>query len=88
MRKRIKTITEHTHEYGTIAIEHSLLDKLLGYASLDEMTTDHIDLMIDRTIKISEDIDGESLTTADHIVPITEGTPAAADAVVTAKTAI
>ena len=87
MRKRIKTITEQTHEYGTISIEHSLLDKLLGYASLDEMSTDHIDLMLDRTIKISEEIDGESLTTADHIVPNTTGTPAAADALVTAKTA-
>ena len=42
MRKRIKTITEQTHEYGTIAIEHSLLDKLLGYASLDEMSTKHL----------------------------------------------
>ena len=85
MRKRVKTITEQTHEYGTIAIEHSLLDKLLGYASLDEMSTDHIDLMLDRTIQISEEIDGEPLTTADHIVPITAGTPAAADAAVTAK---
>lgn len=84
MRKRVKTITEQTHEYGTISIEHSLLDKLLDYASLDSMSAEHIDLMIDRSIKISEDIDGESLTTADHIVPITEGTPAAADAVVTA----
>lgn len=84
MRKRVKTITEQTHEYGTISIEHSLLDKLLDYASLDSMSAEHIDLMIDRTIKISEEIDGESLTTADHIVPITEGTPAAADAVVTA----
>jgi hypothetical protein len=84
MRKRVKTITEQTHEYGTISIEHSLLDKLLDYASLDSMSAEHIDLMIDRTIKISEEIDGDSLTTADHIVPITEGTPAAADAVVTA----
>lgn len=84
MRKRVKTITEQTHEYGTISIEHSLLDKLLDYASLDSMSAEHIDLMIDRSIKISEEIDGDSLTTADHIVPITEGTPAAADAVVTA----
>jgi hypothetical protein len=87
MRKRIKTITEQTHEYGTIAIECSLFDKLLGYASLDGVTTEHIDLMLDRTMKISEEIDGETLTTADHIVPITAGTPAAADAMVTAKTA-
>lgn len=84
MRKRVKTITEQTHEYGTISIEHSLLDKLLDYASLDSMSAEHIDLMIDRTIKISEEIDGEAVTTADHIVSITEGTPAAADAVVAA----
>jgi hypothetical protein len=87
MRKRVKTITEHTHEYGTIAIEHSLLDKLLGYASLDDVSTEHIDLMLERTMKISEEIDGEPVTTAEHIVPITAGTPAAADAVVTAEKA-
>jgi hypothetical protein len=85
MRKRIKTITEQTHEYGTIAIEHSLLDKLLGYASLDETTHHHIDLMLERTVKISEEIDGEPVT-MDHIVEITAGTPVAADAVVTAET--
>jgi hypothetical protein len=87
MRKRVKTITEQTHEYGTIAIEHSLLDKLLGYASLDDVSTEHIDLMLDRTMKISEEIDGDPVTVADHIVPITAGTPAAADAVVTAEKA-
>lgn len=87
MRKRVKTITEHTHEYGTIAIECSLLDKLLGYASLDGVSTEHIDLMLDRTMKISEEIDGEAVTIADHIVPITAGTPVAADAVVTAEKA-
>jgi hypothetical protein len=86
MRKRVKTITEQTHEYGTIAIEHSLLDKLLGYASLDEIDHQHIDMMLERTMKISEEIDGEPVTTADHIVEITAGTPAAADAIVTAKT--
>lgn len=88
MRKRVKTITEHTHEYGVVSIEHSLLDKLLDYASLDSMSAEHIDLMIDRTVKISEDIDGETVTTADHIVHITAGTPAAADAVVTAANSL
>jgi hypothetical protein len=88
MRKRIKTITEETHEYGTIAIENSLFDALLGYANADACTTEHIDLMVTKTIKISEEEEGEPLTVADHLVPITAGTPVASDAAAVAAAAV
>ena len=77
MRKRIKTITEVVHEYGTIAIENSLFQKLMGYANAEDMTMEHVDMMIDKTINISEEEKGDPLTICDHIVPITTGTPAA-----------
>jgi len=87
MRKRVKTITEETHEFGTVVLENSLLDHLLGYANADAVTTEHIDMMVDKTIKISEEEDGDTLTVADHLIPITAGTPVAVEAAVVAKTA-
>lgn len=88
MRKRIKTITEETHEYGTIVLENSLLDHLLGYANADSCTTEHIDMMVEKTIKISEEEEGDTLTVADHLVPITAGTPVAAEAATVAAKAV
>lgn len=87
MRKRIKTITEETHEYGTVVLENSLFDALLGYANADQCTTEHIDMMVEKTIKISEEEEGDALTVADHLVPITAGTPVATEAAKTAAAA-
>ena len=80
MRKRVKTITEETHEYGTIVLETPLYSALLGLATSDGVTHEHIDLWIDKTCTISEEVDGEALTLEDHLVPITAGTPAVAPA--------
>ena len=77
MRKRVKTITKVTHEYGTVALDRSLLSSLLGLAAAGGITKDHIDLWIDKTIKLSEDEDGDALTVEEHLVPITADTPAA-----------
>ena len=87
MRKRVKTITEETHEYGTIVLEQPLYSALLGLAASDGITKEHVDLWIDKTCTISEEVDGDALTVEDHLVPITEGTPAAVPAAVIAKTA-
>jgi hypothetical protein len=87
MRKRVKTITEETHEYGTVVLENPLYSALLGLATADGVTTEHIDMWVDKTMSLSEDVDGDALTVSDHIVPITEGTPAALPAAVIAKTA-
>jgi hypothetical protein len=88
MRKRVKTITEETHEFGTVVLENWLLDKLLGYANSEACTHEHIDMMVHRTITISEDENGEALTVADHLVPITAGTPVALEAAEVASKAV
>lgn len=81
MRKRIKTITEETHEYGTVVLEQPLYEALLGLAAGTGVTEEHIDLWVDRTCTISEEEEGDALTVADHLIPITTGTPAATPAV-------
>jgi hypothetical protein len=88
MRKRIKTITEETHEYGTIALENWLFDTLLCYANSEACAKEHIDMMVEKTIKISEEEEGDTLTVADHLVPITAGTPVAAEAAAVAAKAV
>lgn len=80
MRKRVKTITEETHEYGTIVLEQPLYSALLGLATVDGVTHEHVDMWVEKTCTISEEVDGDALTVADHLVPITTGTPAAAPA--------
>jgi hypothetical protein len=87
MRKRVKTITEETHEYGTIVLETPLYSALLGLATADGVTHEHIDLWIEKTCTISEEVEGDPLTVADHLVPITAGTPAAAPATAMAAAA-
>lgn len=56
MRKRVKTITEETHEYGTIVLEEPLYSALLGLAATDGVTKEHIDLWINKTCTISEEV--------------------------------
>ena len=59
MRKRVKTITEVTHEYGTISLEADLYETLLDHASHDSVTDKHIDMIVERTVKITEEEDGK-----------------------------
>ena len=86
MRKRVKTITEETHEYGTIVLENPLYEHLLKLSAGDGVTHEHIDLWVEKTIKISEQEEGEALT-VDHLPAITAGTPALTEAVEIAKVA-
>lgn len=87
MRKRIKKVTEEIHEYGTIVLEEPLYTALLGLAASDGITKEHVDLWIEKTCTISEEEEGDALTVEDHLVPITEGTPAAAPAAAIAASA-
>lgn len=86
MRKRVKTITEETHEYGTIVLETPLYSALLGLATSDGITHEHVDMWINKTCTISEEEEGDALS-IDHLVPIVEGTPAAVPAATYRKTA-
>lgn len=88
MRKRIKTITEVTHEYGTISMETPLYETLLDHVGHSTVTDKHIDMIIEKTIKCTEEEDGDALTTEEHLAKITEGqpqTPALAEAAAASK---
>jgi hypothetical protein len=74
MRKRIKTITEVTHEHGVVSLDLPLYETLLDHASHESVTDKHIDMLIEKTIKITEEEDGEALTHA-HLPALTEGQP-------------
>ncbi len=76
MRKHTKIITEEIHEHGVIAFELPLYERLMDIASADNIRDEHIDLIIEKTIKISEEEDGDALS-LDHLPAITAGTPAA-----------
>jgi hypothetical protein len=79
MRKRVKKITEVTHEHGVIAFELPLYEKLMEIANTDTIRDEHIDLIIEKSIEISEEEEGDALT-VDHLPAITAGTPAAVSA--------
>ena len=79
MRKRTKIITEEIHEHGVIAFELPLYEKLMDIANTDNIRDEHIDMIIEKTIKISEEEEGDALTT-DHLPAIVSGTPAATTA--------
>jgi hypothetical protein len=76
MRKRTKIITEEIHEHGVIAFELPLYERLMDIANTDNIRDEHIDLIIEKTIKISEEEEGDALT-VEHLPAITAGTPAA-----------
>ena len=76
MRKTTKTVTEVTHEHGVISFEIPLYEKLLDIAQMDSIRDEHIDLIIEKTIKCTEEEDGDALT-VDHLPAIVAGTPAA-----------
>ena len=82
MRKTTKTITEVTHEHGVISFEIPLYERLLDLASMDNMRDEHVDLITEKTIKITEEVDGEPLT-MEHLPAIVAGTPAAAEVAAT-----
>ena len=75
MRKTTKTITEVIHEHGVISFEIPLYERLLDIAALDSVRDEHIDLIFEKSVKISEEIDGEPLS-IDHLPTIVAGTPA------------
>jgi hypothetical protein len=77
MRKTTKTITEVTHEHGVISFEIPLYERLLDLASMDGMRDEHIDLITEKSVKITEETEGEPLK-MDHLPAIVAGTPAAA----------
>lgn len=76
MRKTTKTITEVIHEHGVVSFELPLYERLLNVAGLDDVRDEHIDMIVEKTCKISEELDGEPLT-IDHLPAIVAGTPAA-----------
>ena len=57
MRKTTKTVTEVTHEHGVISFEIPLYEKLLDIAQMDSIRDEHIDLIIEKTIKCTEEED-------------------------------
>jgi len=79
MRKTTTTITQVTHEHGVISLEIPLYERLLEIAALDIMSDDHIDLITEKSIKLSDDIEGDALKLA-HLPSIVAGTPAAVTA--------
>jgi hypothetical protein len=88
MRKRVKTTIEETREYGAICLENWLLVTILGFAKSPEITQDHINTMVTRAVKLSEDGKGRTLTVADDLVALAIGTPMSDEAVRIASTAV
>lgn len=74
MRKRVKTITEVTHEHGVVSLDLPLYETLLDHVSHDSVTDKHIDMLIEKTTTITEEEDGEALTHA-HLPALTVGQP-------------
>jgi hypothetical protein len=88
MRKRVKTITEETCEYGSVSLEKWLLVTILGFVKSPAITQEHIDTMLKRAVKLSEAGKGRTLTVAEDLVELAEGTPVAGEAVEIAKSAV
>jgi hypothetical protein len=76
MRTRTKIITEEIHEHGVISFDLPLYEKLLDIANTDNIRDEHIDMIVEKTVKISEEEEGDTLT-MDHLPAIVAGTPAA-----------
>lgn len=76
MRKKVKTITEEIHEHGVVSFDIPLYEKLLDIAQMDSIRDEHIDLIVEKTIKITEEEDGDALS-MEHLPAIVAGTPAA-----------
>jgi hypothetical protein len=74
MRKTTKTITEVIHEHGVISFELPLYERLLEIANADGVRDEHVDAIFEKTVKISEEIEGEPLK-LDHLPSIVAGIP-------------
>lgn len=88
MRKRVKTITEETCEYGSISLENWLLVTILGFVKSPAITQEHIDTMLKRAVKLSESGKGRTLTVEEDLVELAAGTPVADEAATIASTAV
>lgn len=88
MRKRVKTITEETCEYGSISLENWLLATILGFVKSDVITQEHVDTMITRAVATSEAGKGRTLTVAEDLVALAAGTPVAEQAAAIANSAV
>jgi hypothetical protein len=74
MRKRVKTITEVTHEHGVVSLDIPLYETLLEHVGHESVTDKHIDMLIEKTIKITEEEEGDALT-HEHLPALTAGQP-------------
>lgn len=77
MRKTTKTITEVIHEHGVISFEIPLYERLLDLASMDGFRDEHRDIIVEKTIKCTEEEEGDALS-MEHLPELVSGTPAAA----------
>jgi hypothetical protein len=87
MRKRTKTITEETCEYGSIALENWLLITILDFVRSPEITKEDVSTMITRAVKASEAGKGRTLTVAEDLVALAAGTAVAEEAALIADSA-
>jgi hypothetical protein len=78
MRKTTKTITEVIHEHGVISFEVPLYERLLDIASMDGFRDEHRDIIVEKTIKCTEEEEGEPLT-MEHLPKIVAGIPGATE---------
>lgn len=76
MRKTTKTITEVVHEHGVISFEIPLYERLLELSSMDGFRDEHRDIIVERTIKCTEEEEGDALG-MEYLPEIVSGTPAA-----------
>lgn len=76
MRKTTKTITEVIHEHGVISFEVPLYERLLDLAAMDGFRDEHRDIIVEKTIKCTEEEEGDPLT-LEHLPELVSGTPAA-----------
>lgn len=88
MRKRVKTITEETCEYGSISLENWLLVTILGFVKSSEITKEDVATMVERAVKASEAGKGRTLTVAEDLVALAAGTAVAEEAALIASSAV
>ena len=81
MRKHTKIITEEIHEHGVISFELPLYERLMNIAAAENIRQEHLNMIVEKSIKISEEEDGDALR-LDHLSDITLGTPASGPSVV------
>lgn len=72
MRKTTKTVTEIVHEHGVISFELPLYKRLLEIANADNVSSEQVAAIYDKTVKISEEIDGHALS-INHLPMIISG---------------